>query len=295
MLVEFVTGWGRDSCKVNGSATGRLQVIFPGSEDLLCICHTLNNSGEHSFFPEKRDFMTSWLLLVTDNSAAGTLWKELTGTTLVSFSNTRWWSKQEVANSIAINFGLLPRFLEQLSARGIGDATTKKMIALHRNDPLKLQVGFAAGLDGLMLMLSTTYELEGDRLEILLAFRRIEALRAYGRQLVSDSENRGLLPNVDALIRRSLEPAVGLVIKKEFAGHGVFVGKIISIDKEDAGKWWYLIEYEDGDQETMDLEELRPHLSVHGHTLRDEAIQGLSFAFTYLAHVRIEHCYWLDK
>ncbi|KAK3255050.1 hypothetical protein CYMTET_35754 [Cymbomonas tetramitiformis] len=106
-------------------------------------------------------------------------------------------------------------------------------------------------------MLKTTYELEGDRLEIVLAFRRIETLRAYGRQLLSVSENRGLLPNV-VVIRMSLEPTVGLAIKKEFAGHGVFLGKIMSIDKEDTAKWWYQIEYGDGDRETMDIEELRP-------------------------------------
>ncbi|KAK3279677.1 hypothetical protein CYMTET_12447 [Cymbomonas tetramitiformis] len=181
----------------------------------------------------------------------------MTNRALVSFSNTRWWSKQEVENNIALNFGQLSRFLELLDSRGIGDATTKKLLSIYKSDPLKLKVSFAAGLDGLLSMLKTTYELEGDRLEIVLAFRRIETLRAYGRQLLSVSENRGLLPNVDVVIRMSLEPTVGLAIKKEFAGHGVFLGKIMSIDKEDTGKWWYQIEYGDGDRETMDIEELR--------------------------------------
>ncbi|KAK3280462.1 hypothetical protein CYMTET_11697 [Cymbomonas tetramitiformis] len=226
--------------------------------------------------------MTAWLILVQNDTLAGKLWKQKTRTTLASFSNTRWWSRQEVENNITLHFGLLPEFLEELESRGIGDATTKKMLSIYRRDPLQLEVFFAAGYDGLMRMLQTTYNLEGDRLAILLAFRQVESLRAYGSQLAFDNEKRGLLPNTDAVIRRALEPAVGLVIKKEFPGHGIFTGKIHSIDIEDSAKWWYLIEYEDGDTETMDLQELRPHLSVHGSALRKFAIDGVVGAFKYL-------------
>ncbi|KAK3258675.1 hypothetical protein CYMTET_32288 [Cymbomonas tetramitiformis] len=282
MSVEEVTGFGRDSCKVNGSATARLCIIFPNASDILCICHTLNNTGEHLEFPEKRDFMTSWLILVQTHSNAGVLWSKMTEGSLVSFSNIRWWSKQEVENGIAENFSLLLPFLLRLEADGIGDATTKKMLAIYRKDPILLQVSFAAGLDGVLNLLKTTYELEGDRLEILLVFRRVESLRAYGRRLQDDDENRGLLPNVDAVVRRGLEPLVGYKIVKEFAGHGTYLGTITDIDKEDPVKFMYTITYEDGDVETMDLDELRPFLAVHGSELRKYAVKGLSYAYAYL-------------
>eukprot|EP00854_Cymbomonas_tetramitiformis_P032151 gene32151-40665_t len=168
----------------------------------------------------------------------------MTEGSLVSFSNIRWWSKQEVENGIAENFSLLLPFLLRLEADGIGDATTKKMLAIYRKDPILLQVSFAAGLDGVLNLLKTTYELEGDRLEILLVFRRVESLRAYGRRLQDDDENRGLLPNVDAVVRRGLEPLVGYKIVKEFAGHGTYL--------------------------------------VHGSELRKYAVKGLSYAYAYL-------------
>ncbi|KAK3273204.1 hypothetical protein CYMTET_18543 [Cymbomonas tetramitiformis] len=196
---------------------------------------------------------------------------------MVGFSNVRWWSRQEVENGICENFGDLHAFLQELESDGVGDATTRKMQALHQVDPLLLQVSFAAGYDGTLSMLKTTYEMEGDRLEILLVYRRVEALRAFGRSLREDDANRGTLPNVDAVIRRAMTPAVGLAIKKDFPEHGVFTGHIKSIDKDDPADFVYLIEYEDGDQKTMVLAEMQPLLSVHGSSLREYALFDPSF------------------
>eukprot|EP00854_Cymbomonas_tetramitiformis_P022040 gene22040-26552_t len=102
-------------------------------------------------------------------------------------------------------------------------------------------------------------------------------LRAFGRSLREDDANRGTLPNVDAVIRRAMTPAVGLAIKKDFPEHGVFTGHIKSIDKDDPAEFVYLIECEDGDQATMVLAELQPLLSVHGRSLREYALYDPSF------------------
>lgn len=59
---------------------------------------------------------------------------------------------------------------------------------------------------------SATYELEGDRLELLLLHRKIERLRAWGRLLRANAE--GVLPNVDSLLRNRVPLTVGLRIKK---------------------------------------------------------------------------------
>ncbi|KAK3282981.1 hypothetical protein CYMTET_9304 [Cymbomonas tetramitiformis] len=98
--------------------------------------------------------MTSWLILVQNNNAAKHLWN--------SFTNS------------AMNV--------------LGDATTRKMRTLYEADPLLLEVSFAAGYGGTLAMLKTTYELEGDRLEIHLVYRREEALRAFGRSLLDELE-----------------------------------------------------------------------------------------------------------
>ncbi|KAK3258528.1 hypothetical protein CYMTET_32430 [Cymbomonas tetramitiformis] len=172
-----------------------------------------------------------------------------------------------------LNFHLLPTFLQQLEIEEVGDATTRKMRAIYDSDPIGLEVSFAAGYDGTLSLLKTTYELEGDRLEILLVFRRIEALRSFGRSLRGDVENRGLLPNVDAVIRRSLVPKVGSSLKQ---------GHITSIDKEDPDEWTYVISYEDGDTETMVLAELLPLLRVSMDSLREAAVAGIEGAYLYL-------------
>ena len=70
---------------------------------------------------------------------------------------------------------------------------------------------------------------------------RVEELREYGRKLRSDTENRGLLPNIDAVVRRALEPKIGLVLKKEFPGHGACGGKITAIDQDDLQTWMYRV------------------------------------------------------
>ena len=225
--------------------------------------------------------MTAWLILV-QRGAARVIWKEQIGTAMIGYSTIRWWSKAEVQNEIAVNYGLLEPFLMRLDSGGIGDATTKKMLAILRADPLWLELSFCASLDGGQRLVSATGEMEGDRLEILLVARRIEALRAFGRALQKDDENRGLLPGVDACIRRSIEARVGLRLLKEFPRHGTFTGKITEIDKDDPLKYMYKIEYDDGDKETMDIGELQPLLSTYGNTLRTKVIAGIVPAYIYL-------------
>lgn len=58
------------------------------------------------------------------------------------------------------------------------------------------------------LLVTTTHELEGDRLEILLVYRRIEELRAHGRSIAANhaANEDGVLPNVDAVLRATLLP-----------------------------------------------------------------------------------------
>ncbi|KAK3260644.1 hypothetical protein CYMTET_30410 [Cymbomonas tetramitiformis] len=259
---DAVTGFGRDSVKVNGTATARLLVTFPSATDLLCICHTLNNTGDRVGFPEKREFMTTWLILVQNNNTATQMWKALTGTAMVGFSNIRWCSRQEVENEIALHFNSVHVLLQQLLDEGVGDATTRKMLDIFHADPLRLEVSFAAGSGGLTDLLATTYAMEGDRLEILLVYRRVESLREYGRALV--------------------DMKVGATIRKEFPGYGTFTGRVSSIDKEDPAEFVYHITYDDGDSKTMTAAEMKPLMDVSRQELRQWAITELQGAYEYL-------------
>jgi hypothetical protein len=82
----------------------------------------------------------------------------------------------------AKHFNLLGPFLNALVSDGIGDATTTKMRDLYTKKRAQLGLKFAAMLDMRPLVL-TTYELEGDQLELLLAYGRVETLRSLGRSL----------------------------------------------------------------------------------------------------------------
>jgi hypothetical protein len=205
-----------------------------------------------------------------------------------SFSNTRWWSKEEVEVQIARNFGQLRAFLRRLDNEGVGDATTKKMIAIFDADPLLLELSFAAILDGAERLVSVTGEMQGEHLEILLLFSRMEGLREFGRKLRDDEENRGLLPNVDALVRRALEPKKGLAIKKEFTGHGTFGGTITkaevldSATHKDHGKMIYTVTFSDGDAEDFNAEEIKPHLAAYGTELRARTVASILGAYDYI-------------
>ena len=63
-------------------------------------------------------------------------------------------------------------------------------------------------------LVSVTYELEGDRLEIMLTYERIKELRAFGRAI--EAEEDGCLPNVDAVLRRLIVLKKGTQLEKYF-------------------------------------------------------------------------------
>ena len=83
-----------------------------------------------------------------------------------------------------------------------------------------------------VLVVKTTYSLEGDRLEILLTYDKAEALRALGRSINAHEDS--VLPNVDATLRRLMELKKDVAIEKYFAGHGVCSGKLVKVEKVDS-------------------------------------------------------------
>lgn len=259
----------------------------------MCICHTLNNVGGQIEFPILSSFMTSWLELVGGRHphiGARDLWRETVAPqTVPGFSNTRWYAKAEIEFVLAENFNRLPGFVAQLEEHGYGDATRKKL-QQTLEDPktaseLKLQL--AAMLD-MRQLVRTTYELEGERLEVMLVFHRIEELRALGRALIND-EGATVLPNLDAAVRAAVKLASGLKVSKFFDGFGYCEGKIISSSMVDSTLYpgkerrAYTVKYHsDGATEDLEEEELRPLLLVKDMPERRAVVAGLVPAFEYL-------------
>lgn len=281
----------RDSCATNGAALRVLRANpFINAVDVMCICHILSCAGERIELPTLSDFMTPWLELVggrDPHAGAKALWAEMVAPTPVpGFSKVRWWSKAEIHFVQAENAQQLAPFLRLLRDRNIGDATTKKMLEIVRTKEAQLQLELAAMLDVRQLV-KTTYELEGDRLEILIVHRRIEELRAFGRRLAANED--GVLMNVDSLLRSQAKLQVGTVISKVFAGHGTFKGQIESTEICDSTMYpgreriAYTVRYpSDNTKEDLEDEEIRPLINVTDLPERKAMADILGKAFEYL-------------
>ena len=75
----------------------------------------------------------------------------------------------------------------------------------------KLKLELAAMLD-MRVLVSTTYKLEGDRLELLLVHEYIEDLRRLGASLKAGGD--GVLANLDAALRADTKLRNDVKIKK---------------------------------------------------------------------------------
>ena len=142
-------------------------------------------------------------------------------------------------------------------------------------------------------IVSITYELEGDGLPQLLAFQRVEGFRTLGQNLNSDTTLR----NVDALLRKTRNLALGMIIKKNWPGHGICEGKITATDQAESTLYpgqvrtVYTVKYDiDGAEEDLEEEEVRPVLVVTQSVERSEVLQGLRPAFHYLDNRLTGNC-----
>jgi hypothetical protein len=263
-----VVGFSRDSVAANGKAMQTLSAIFPSSVDLPCISHTLTHVGEAFRFELLDTFMTPWYTLVCNNKMAGQLWHSMIGESVKGFSNVRWYCRAEIMMQIAQHFDKVPKLLDELLEREIGDATTKKMLEIYATSLAELKVSLAAILD-MRRLVATTYELEGDRLEILLAYERIEALRNFGRRVARG--DAGSLPNVDALLRRGVQIVNGVKIEKNFPMHGgIYEGVVVgsshaqtTIHHDGSERKVYKVRYPaDNTEEELEEEEIRPLIMI---------------------------------
>lgn len=302
--VNRVVGLFRDSVSVNGAACRRLKNVYTSAVDLLCICHTLCHVGEHFAFEVLDSFMTPWLELVggrNPHAGAKSLWKSRVAPAKVpSYSNVRWYAKAEIIFVIGeAGTRRLREFLDDLDGYGYGDATRVKLRKIYseKGDELRLQI--AAMLD-VRELVRTTYALEGDRLEIMLAFERLEALRSLGRAITAGAD--GVLPNVDGVLRRLMELKKGIAVTKYFQGHGVVTGKLLKKGKvnstlypgQERDAW--TVHYPDGFEEDFEEEELRfgkdgpaptegdgkPSLVVRHLPERKKICDALAPGFAYL-------------
>lgn len=274
-------GFERDSAAMNGACVRHLKVTFPAAEDMLCLPHTLCHLGEHFELAELDEFMKVWIKLMTSSKQATGLWKVTIDESPENYSAIRWYALMEIIMQIARKFPLLLSFIQQLMASGISPVLAPKLLELYRENTLKLKMQFAACLD-MRVVVSVTYEMEGDRLPHLLAFTRCQSLRGLGENLEDN------LFNVDAVIRNSTALGIGLKISKAWAGHGLCTAKIVAVDSAQSTLYpgtertVYTVKYDvDGEQEDLEEEELRPLIVISDDSLKAEIVAGLKKGFDY--------------
>lgn len=215
---EDVVCISRDSVLVNGAACRLLQQgAFCYAENQLCIAHTLNNTGSRLNFPVLTEFFTPWLELVGGrhpHRGAQALWRHAVHPQSVpGYSAVRWHASAEIQFVLAAHYDKLRPFIEQLNQKAYGDATRRKLSAIINCPDKSRQLALElAAVKDMSILVSTTYELEGDRLELLLVYDRIERLRAVGRSIRAGGV--GTLPNVDALLRKNIKVDKGTKIIK---------------------------------------------------------------------------------
>ena len=66
--------------------------------NVVCFSHTLDNVGNHLVIPTLVEFGILWIRMFRHSCKAKLLWKDVTGQTPRSYSETRWWSKWGVSS-----------------------------------------------------------------------------------------------------------------------------------------------------------------------------------------------------
>ena len=82
----------RDGASVNTAALRTVAIVYPYVLDICCISHTLDLVGEKFKATAISLFFTLWVSLFAHSAKARALWKERTGRSMATYSQTRWWS-----------------------------------------------------------------------------------------------------------------------------------------------------------------------------------------------------------
>ena len=201
-------------------------------------------------------------------------------------------------------------FVNKLKQDGYCPSSTAALAAALDGDggdigEFALHLQFAALKDVGSKLIKATYALEGERLELLVAHRRIKEVRAFGDALKVLLEqikgvlngtftdppsaiNRQLLPTVSKLVRDNLTPREGMRLAKKF-GRTRFYGVVADdgdevSDPDEPGKttMQFHVVYTDGDEETMTTKQVKQHYAEFTDDGYIFNLKALVPAFDYL-------------
>ena len=193
IVSNLVVAAMRDRASVNNVAMRTVAVLYNCIMDVGCFSHTLDHVGEKMCTPNLDKFIRSWIQMFSHSPKTRLAWTSQTGLSPPSYSATRWWSKFEVMHKVHDAFGDVVTFLDK---DDLPPATSGKLLAIL-NDAAKcrkLKMELAMTVDSMLPFVKATYELEGDGLLALSAYRQISKLYT-----TISAQN---FPNVKAIARK---------------------------------------------------------------------------------------------
>ena len=113
-----------DGASVNTAAVPSLSMFYPNMVDVVCFSHTLNKAGRRFGFPELDNVAQLCTSFFAHSQKVKLAWKVTTGTSMRSYSPTRWWSKWEMLNQVSIYFDDVWPFLRDQHQRQQGSCWT---------------------------------------------------------------------------------------------------------------------------------------------------------------------------
>ena len=163
-----------DRASVNAVAMRTISILYNNVFDVGCYSHTIDHVGERMNTPVLHKFLKSWIAMFSHSPKAKLSWRTQTGLPAPTFSNTRWWSKFEVIRQVRDSFGDVVSFLNgdnlppssEKLGRILSDASSLR----------KLKIELAITTDSMEPFVRATYNLEGDGVLALSAYREISQL-----------------------------------------------------------------------------------------------------------------------
>ena len=171
----------RDGASVNQAALDRIAFIFPKMLNVVCFSHTLNNVGNHLVIPSLVEYGSLWIRMFRHSCKAKLLWKDLTGRTPRSYSETRWWPKWEVYHQLMVQFGDVARFVEEAKDAKVCLQLLPQLQAILSGPqrPTNLKLELAAIIDVGEHFVKATYFLEGDGPLVFTCYERLSAVSQF--------------------------------------------------------------------------------------------------------------------
>ena len=171
----------RDGASVNQAALDRIAFIFPKMLNVVCFSHTLNNVGNHLVIPLLVEYGSLWIRMFRHSCKAKLLWKDLTGQTSRSYSETRQWSKWEVYHQLMVQFGDVARFVEEAKDAKVCPQLPPQLQAIlsEPQRPMNLKLELAATIDVGEHFVKATYFLEGDGPLVFACYEKLSAVSQF--------------------------------------------------------------------------------------------------------------------